>query len=32
VVLEFLQLRPDAKGNNRDLVRLGGRLAERKMS
>jgi hypothetical protein len=31
VVLEFIQLRPDAKGNNRDLVRLGGRLAERKI-
>jgi hypothetical protein len=29
MVADFIQLRPDAKGNNRDFVRFGGRLAER---
>jgi len=31
-VVEFIRLRPDARGQNRDLVRIGGRLAERRMS
>ena len=28
-LVEFIQLQPDVKGNNRDLVRFSGRLAER---